>query len=148
MLAGVLQGSVLWRLFFLIYINDLSKHFYSNTILFADDTSIFPTVKNVSLSREQLNSDLEKISNWAHQWKMSLNPDPKPQAEEVVFSRKRVRLSSISFFNDTIVERSASQKHLGIHLDEQLDFNTHIEGKISKAYRGIGIIKKLQSKLS
>ena len=45
------------------------------------------------------------------------------------------------------MERSASQKHLGIHLDEQLDFNTHIEGKISKAYRGIGIIKKLQSKL-
>ena len=98
MLAGVLQGSVLWRLFFLIYINDLSKHFYSNTILFADDTSIFPTVKNVSLSREQLNRDLEKISNWAHQWKMSLNPDPKKQAEEVIFSRKRVRLSSISFF--------------------------------------------------
>ena len=51
------------------------------------------------------------------------------------------------FFNDTIVERSTNQKHLGIHLDEKLDFNAHIKEKISKAYRGIGIIKKLQSKL-
>ena len=33
-------------------------------------------------------------------------------------------------------------------LNEKLDFNAHIKEKISKAYRGIGMIKKLQSKLS
>ena len=79
---------------------------------------------------------------------MSFNPDPKKQAQEVIFSRKRVKDCHPSvFFNDTIVERSTSQKHLGIHLDEKLDFNAHIKKKICKAYRGIGIIKKLQSKL-
>ena len=41
-----------------------------------------------------------------------------------------------------------SQKHLGTHLDEKLDFNARIKDKISKAYRGTGIIKKLQSNLS
>ena len=45
------------------------------------------------------------------------------------------------------MECSTNQKHLGIHLDEKLDFNAHIKEKISKAYKGIGIIKKLQSKL-
>ena len=40
-----------------------------------------------------------------------------------------------------------SQKHLGTHLDEKLDFNARIKDKISKAYRGIGIIKKLQGNL-
>ena len=40
-----------------------------------------------------------------------------------------------------------SQKHLGTHLGEKLDFNARIKDKISKAYRGIGIIKKLQSNL-
>ena len=79
---------------------------------------------------------------------MSFNPDPKKQAQEVIFSRKRVKDCHPSvFFNDTIVERSTNQKHLGIHLDEKLDFNAHIKEKISKVYRGIGIIKKLQSKL-
>ena len=147
-LAGIPQGFVSGPLFFLIYINDLSKNLSSNNKLFADDTSIFSTVKNVNLSTDQLNSDVEKISNWAHQWKKSFNPDPKKQAQEVICSRKRVKDCHPSvFFNDTIVERSTSQKHLGIQLDEKLDFNAHIKDKISKAYRGIGLIKKLQSKL-
>ena len=47
--------------------------------MFADDTSLFSL---------RLNYDLEKINKWAHQWKMSFNPDPNKQATEVLFSRK------------------------------------------------------------
>ena len=91
---------------------------------------------------------MEKIFNWAHQWKISFNPDPKKQAQEVNFSRKRVKDCHASvFFNETVVERSTNQKHLGIDLDEKLDFNARIKEKISKAKRGISIIKKLRSKL-
>ena len=73
---------------------------------------------------------------------MSFNPDPKKQAQEVIFSRKRVKDCHVSvFFNDIIVEKLTSQKHLGIHLDGKLDFNAHIKEKVSKASRGIGIIK-------
>ena len=108
----------------------------------------FSNVKYVNVPTDQLNSDLEKISNWAHQWKMSFNPKPKKQAQEVIFSRKRVKDCHPSvFFSDTIVEQSKSQKRLCIHLDKKLDFNAHIKQKISKANKGIGIIKKLQSKL-
>ena len=118
-LAGIPQGSVLGHLFFLIYLIALSKNLFSNTKLFADDTSSFFTVKKVNLSTDQLNNDLEKIPNWAHQWKMSFNPDPKKQAQEVIFSRKRVKDCHPSvFFNDTIVEHLTSQKHLGIHVDK------------------------------
>ena len=36
-----------------------------------------------------------------------------------------------------------SQKHLGLYLDQKLNFNKHINGKISKAQKGISVIKKL-----
>ena len=89
-LARVPQGFVLGPLFFLtdIYMT-FQKISYLYTKLFADDTSIYSTVKNVNVSTDQLISDLENTLNWAHQWKMSFNLDPKKQAQEV-FSRQRM----------------------------------------------------------
>ena len=57
------------------------------------------------------------------------------------------RLSLTSFFFFQLCGSSKVKTPLGIHLDEKLDFNAHIEEKFSKANRGIGIIKKLQNKL-
>ena len=41
-----------------------------------------------------------------------------------------------------------STKHLGMTLDSKLNFNLHLDEKISKAYKGVGMIKKLQCELS
>ena len=66
--AGVPQGSILGPLLFLIYINDLPNGLQSNPKLFADDTSLFATVKDITTSTVSLNYDLTKISEWAVQW--------------------------------------------------------------------------------
>ena len=60
---GVLQGSILGPLFFLIYINDLSDDLTSNIKLYADDTSLFSIAQNINSTTADLNGDLSKISN-------------------------------------------------------------------------------------
>ena len=88
-LAGVPQGSILGPLLFLIFVNDLPNGLKSIVKIFSDDTSLFSPVNDLTINSRVLNNDLVKISNCAHQWKMSFNPDPKKQAVEVFFSRKQ-----------------------------------------------------------
>ena len=40
--------------------------------MFADDISLFLVVHDINTSASDLNEDLEKISNWAFQWKYTL----------------------------------------------------------------------------
>ena len=68
--------------------NDLSENLVSNPKLFVDDKSLFSVIFGKDLSAKNLNDDLNRISNWAFQWKISFNSDPNKQAQEVLFSRK------------------------------------------------------------
>ena len=138
------QGSILGPLLFLIYINDLPDNLESLAKFFADDTSLFSTVRDPVKCTKVLNDDLLKVSNWAFKWKMIFNPDITKQAQEVIFSRKSKKTDHpADYFYDAPVEKTSCQKHLGMHLDEKLSFNTHIKDKIAKANKGIGIIRKL-----
>ena len=91
------QGSILGPLLFLNCINDLPKGLSSNAKLFADDTSLFSVIHDSSTTRNELNDDLVKINNWAYQWKMSFNPDPKKQAQEGIFCKKKKKSSPSNF---------------------------------------------------
>ena len=115
--AGVPQGSILGPLLFLIYINDLADGLSSNTKLFADDTSLFSVIHDSVITTLELNSDLSRIKQWAFQWKMSFNPDPNKQAQEVIFSRKPKKVCHPpSRFNNNNASQASSQKHLGLTL--------------------------------
>ena len=146
--AGVPQGSILGPLLFLIYINDLSDDLMSNVKLFADDTSLFSVVHDVNTSSTNLNNDLRKISDWAIQWKMSFNPDPSKQAQEVIFSRKRQNPNHDSiYFNNNLVNQVHFQKHLGMHLDAKLNFEKHLDNIMSTVAKTIGLLRQPEAVL-
>ena len=121
----------------------------SNVKLFADDTSLLSVVHDVNASARELYDDLKKINKWAFQWKMSFNPNPSKQAQEVIFSRKIKKLSHPSLvFNSNNVLQTSSQKHLGVTLDVKLTFDEHLNNVLNKVNKAIGLLRKLQNLLS
>ena len=74
---------------------------------------------------------------------MQFNLDSNKEANEVIFCRKSNVHSypPLTFKND--VKKYPCQKQLGNILDSKLDFNIHVDNKIKKFYKIVGIIKRL-----
>ena len=89
--AGVPQGSILGPLFFFVYINDLTEDLMCNVKLFADDTLLFTVVQDSNSAANGMNHDLELIRQWAHDWRMSFNPDPQKQGVKLLFKENDQR---------------------------------------------------------
>ena len=68
------QGSVLGPLLFLIYMNDISRcSEILSIILYADDTNLFFSHKNLLTLKDTMNREQSKIASWFSANKLSLN---------------------------------------------------------------------------
>ena len=81
---------------------------------------------------------------------MQFNPDPNKQSNEIIFSRKSVS-NNLSHppvkFNNNNITRCSHQKHLGVALDSNLNFNTHTDQKIEKCNKMIDLIRRVSVNL-
>ena len=79
---------------------------------------------------------------------MSFNPDPKKQAQEVIFRRKTKKLNHHPLtFTKITVSQSTYQKHLGVILDTSLSFDEHLISVQSKTNKSIDLLCRLQNTL-
>ena len=74
--CGVPQGSILGPLLFLLYINDIaSVSSILLSTLFADDTTLFYSSKNLQELSDVVNNELSKMIEWLNANRLSLNID-------------------------------------------------------------------------
>ena len=71
--SGVPRGALLGSVCFLLFVNDIGYDITSNIKLFADDTLLYGLVHN-SDDAISLQSDLDKLVEWAKLWQIAFNP--------------------------------------------------------------------------
>ena len=152
--TGVLQGSILGPLLFLIYINDLAlASTKCSPIMYADDTTLLSTLQNFTSNHSNnslsynVNVELTKITQWLAVNRLSLNAN---KTKMMIFNSKQNKLSineiPIIKINDMPIERVTEFKFLGVLIDSnQHGLLTVISNYIAnKLSRICGVVSRLK----
>ena len=79
---------------------------------------------------------------------MSFNPDPRKQAQDIIFCRNTEKICHpLLRFNNSIISQSPYRKHFGIFLDARLNFEEHLKVITTKVNKTTGLLWKLQKNL-
>ena len=135
-ISGIPQGSVLGPLLFVIYINDIPSGIHSMMKIFADDTKMYRAIKSVA-DNAGLQEDINTIENWSEKWQMPFNI-PKCHVLPLGFNNKKKGYT----VKNTRIESVKVEKDLGVHIDEKLDFNSHVLEIVKKANKTLGCIRR------
>ena len=149
--CGVPQGSILGPLLFLLYVNDLQ--YVSNIIkpiMFADDTNLFLSNRDIKQLFLRVNQELTHFQTWFNANKLSLNTGKTKYSffhSPAYADRIPLRLPKLAI-NNTVIERENSIKFLGVLLDENLTWSNHISCIHNKISKNIGLLYKARSYLN
>ena len=150
--AGVPQGSVIFPVLFILFINDLLTPTLSSIYSFADDTFLSSSFSfnpndhastdiqlHRNISASLLSNDLTVIEKWGKDNLVSFNQSKTKQA---VISRKRNQNFPAVFMNGNELDTSASFTQLGLSLSSNLTWKTHIHSLAKHASQKLGFLAR------
>ena len=110
--------------------------------MYADGTHITYTDVNVNSIQLNLNHDLGNLNKWLISNKLTLNT----AKTEFMLIESRQKLNTLSSqpevsIDNVPIEKVTSVKSLGIFIDENLQWQTHIDKLSKKIASGIGAVK-------
>ena len=128
--CGVPQGSILGPLLFLIYINDLNSCLTcTSDFLYADDTVLLCSGNDLNNVCDNMQNDLDNISNWCNSNKLTIN---SKKTKFMIFGNRNMlkKIKNTKFnlnMDGQALDRVHCYKYLGLNIDDNLNFNKHIQ---------------------
>ena len=136
--CGVPQGSILGPLLFFLCINDLPNTSKLLSFhLFADDTNIYCSSKNLNDLELILNQELNAVAEWVKSNRLALSI---LKTNFVLFHFKRLKpYKSLNLKIDGVnIQEVSTVKYLGVTFDSNLTWKNHVNElclKLSKTDR-------------
>ena len=146
--TGVAQGSILGPLLFLLYINDIVNVCSDcRFILYAYDSTVLASHKDINVLICNLNRSLAQISSWFKTNELFLNIS---KTQCIRFKRKGVQQEignmSVKIDSDSLLFYD-SVNFLGVTLTSTLSWKEHINSVCQKVSRFVGILNRLKYEL-
>lgn len=114
--------------------------------LFADDTVLVVKGKNIESAVMQANIDLGNINKWFNINKMKINP---LKTEYMILQKKKTYALSVNVkIGNNIIQRVEHVKYLGVYIDENLNFDKHVEVVGKKLSSKINFMKRISRRLT
>ena len=140
---GTPQGSCLGPLIFIIFINDPHKQLqHSKSLLFADDTTLYKSHRNLNYLTWCIEEDMNRLSDWFRTNKLTLNLD---KTVCILFQKSHETKQIEINIGSQKIKNTTETKFLGIWIDEQLKWNTHIQKLLLKLTRNSNLLKLNQN---
>ena len=135
--SGVPQGTVLGRLCFLLFINDIGNGICSTLKLFADDTLLYGLVHN-NQDAIQLQEYLDKLTAWAQTWQMTFHPS---KCCVLRINRSRQQTTYNYTMSGHTLQSVDQHPYLGIIITKTLNWKAQVSNVKNKANKTLGFIK-------
>ncbi|CAI2727681.1 unnamed protein product [Schistosoma spindalis] len=136
--SGVIQGSVLGPLLFLVFINDICENFcVGKPLLYADDLKLVYPFSPHELENVQtcINLELNKVAQWCLKWQLELNTT---KCGWICFGDTSLNLDLT--INGEMLTRLHTVVDLGLRYSQDLSLTEQILKQTSKSQRLVGYI--------
>ena len=130
------QGSVLWPILFLVYINDLEEGVTGKILKFADDTKLFRKTKEIG-DKKNLQDDIDKLVKWSDKWQMLFNVG-KCKCLHTGPGNTNMHYE----MGGTILSKTVKEKDLGVTMNANMKVSEQCRIAASKGNQVLGMIRR------